>query len=171
VEGAVQLVPLAEGHAEASLRWVSDPEIAGAIGLEREPSEESTREFIERARTDDSIAAFAIIAGGEHVGNVVLDVINPRLGTARFSIYLGEAEARGRGVGRAAAEQVLEHAFGPLGLHKVWLTVHARNEPAIRAYEACGFRVEGTLRDEFILDGERLDVLRMGILAGEHDSP
>nr|MBA2523923.1 GNAT family N-acetyltransferase [Solirubrobacterales bacterium] len=94
--------------------------------------------------------------------------IDRRVDSSRFHIYVGEPNARGRGVGRSATLLALDRAFGPLGLHKVWLTVHARNDVAIRAYEACGFHREGTLREEFLLNGERIDALRMGILAGEH---
>ncbi|MCU1336549.1 MAG: family N-acetyltransferase [Bryobacterales bacterium] len=49
-------------------------------------------------------------------------------------------------------------------LNKVWLTVHALNAPAIRAYSALGFQVEGVLRDGFLLNGERLPALYMGLL-------
>lgn len=163
----MQLVPLAGLHAEATMRWVSDPEIAAALGLAREPSRERTVEFIEGAESDESIDASAILANGRHVGNVVLDQIDSRLGTARLSIYIGERAARGRGCGRAAIRLALERAFGDLGLHKVWLVVHERNSAAIASYEACGFREEGRLRGEFVLGEERLDALRMGVLAEE----
>ena len=51
-----------------------------------------------------------------------------------------------------------------MGLYKVWLTVHCRNIPAINAYTALGFSVEGILRGEFILHGDRITALYMGIL-------
>jgi len=50
------------------------------------------------------------------------------------------------------------------GLHKVWLTVHVRNSRAICAYARLGFEVEGVLRDGFLLAGERLAALYMGLL-------
>jgi diamine N-acetyltransferase len=51
-----------------------------------------------------------------------------------------------------------------MGLHKVWLTVHSRNAPAIGAYVRLGFMLEGILRDEFWLAGQRLPALYMGLL-------
>jgi RimJ/RimL family protein N-acetyltransferase len=56
-------------------------------------------------------------------------------------------------------------AFGELRLRKVYLTVHAKNQRAVAAYEAAGFAVEGVHRREFLLDGELVDELYMGILA------
>jgi RimJ/RimL family protein N-acetyltransferase len=164
----VRLAPLGLEHAARMFEWMRDPEVSRNLGLAREPSRERTEEWIGRALADPAaVRAFAVLQGGEHVGNVVLDQIDARLATARLSIYIGEAAARGVGVGRAAVALAAEQAFGPLGLHKLWLTVHAENQPAIASYLAVGFIVEGVLRDEFLLDGQRLAALRMGLIAGE----
>ena len=116
---------------------------------------------------DATIRPFAILVEGKHVGNVVLDRIDRHLGTARLSIYIGERSARGVGVGRTAVRLALRHAFGPLRLRKVWLTVHERNVPAIETYRSVGFVVEGILRNEFRLGRNWINALYMGILAGE----
>jgi RimJ/RimL family protein N-acetyltransferase len=163
----VTLAPIAREHAARMLAWMRDPEVAANIGLKQAPSSERTAAWIERALTDATIRAFAILRAGEHVGNVVLDQLDEQLGAARLSIYIGEAAARGGGVGRTALALLAEHAFGALGLHKIWLTVHARNAAAIKLYLDAGFTIEGVLRDEFVLDGRRLAALRMGLLAGE----
>jgi RimJ/RimL family protein N-acetyltransferase len=161
----VTLGELTAAHGAAMLRWMRDPEVSKNLGLRSAPSEEKTAVWLERAATDPTIAARAILVDDEHVGNIVLDQIDVLVSKARLSIYVGEAAARSRGVGKAAIRLALELAFGSLGLHKVWLTVHARNVAAIAAYKAIGFVVEGTHRDEFLLDGERLPELYMGILS------
>jgi len=163
----VRLAPLGLEHAPRMLAWMRDPQVSANIGLKSEPSAERTTAWIERALGDPSIRAFAILLGGEHVGNVVLDQIDERVGAARLSIYVGEPAARGGGVGRTAVALAAEHAFGAMALHKLWLTVHARNAAAIKSYLDVGFTVEGVLRDEFVLEGRRLAALRMGLLAGE----
>jgi RimJ/RimL family protein N-acetyltransferase len=163
----IALKRLGEDCAPAMYRWMCDPEVAGNIGLTREPSLESTLAWIELQRTDASIEAFGILAGDEHIGNVVLDQIDRYHGKARFSIYLGEAPTRARGAGTTAGYLALEWGFRELGLEKIWLTVHERNEIAIRSYERLGFVREGLLRGEFLLDGERLPLVYMGILRDE----
>jgi diamine N-acetyltransferase len=60
---------------------------------------------------------------------------------------------RGRGLGRRALALVLDHAFGTLGAHRVWLDVKVHNERARRAYAAAGFVDEGILRDALLTDG------------------
>jgi RimJ/RimL family protein N-acetyltransferase len=161
----VRLSPIEPGHAEAMSRWLSDPEIAGALGVHREVSLEETERWIARALKDDSCWPFAILVGDRHVGNVVLDQLDRYISSARLSIYVGEPNARGAGVGEAAIRLALADAFGRLGLYKVWLIAHNLNEGAIGLYLKCGFVIEGVLRGEFIFRGERIDAVRMGICA------
>ena len=47
------------------------------------------------------------------------------------------------------------------------LHVFAGNERAIRAYEKAGLRREGVLRSAAYIDGQRCDVIVMGILREE----
>jgi RimJ/RimL family protein N-acetyltransferase len=165
----IQLAPLNQRHAEAMYRWMCDPAVRDNVGVRSEPSLARTSAWIEQATQDPTVAPFAIELDGVHVGNVVLDRIDTHLATCRLSIYVGASEARGKGVGRAAVERAVEHAFGMLGLNKVWLTVHVHNAPAIAAYVAAGFAVEGILRDEFVLRGKRCAAFTMSVLKQEHD--
>jgi len=160
----VTLEALNGTHAAAMLRWMQDPVVAKNLGLRSNPSAEKTTTWLERAATDESIEARAILLDGHDVGNVVLDQIDRHVAKARLSIYVGEQAARARGVGKAAVRLALALAFDELGLHKVWLTVHERNATAIAAYKAAGFVTEGTHRDEFVIDGERIAEIYMGRL-------
>lgn len=164
---SVRLADLTVAHVDAMYRWMCDPIVSQNIGLRSEPSLEKTRAWVERATTDDTIEARAILLDGVHVGNVVLDRIDRHVSRARLSIYIGEAVARGRGVGRSAVTLASELAFDALDLEKVWLTVHAKNVTAIAAYEAAGFVVEGVHRGEFLLTGVRCDEIYMGILRAD----
>ena len=163
-----RLVPLRRDHAPAMYRWMCDPVVRENVGVRAEPSLERTEKWIDGALADSSVVPFAIEAGGHHVGNVVLDRIDQHLSTARLSIYVGESVSRGKHVGREALRQAVAYAFDELQLNKVWLTVHAHNAPAIAAYTAAGFAIEGVLRDEFVLRGERCSAFYMSILRREH---
>jgi RimJ/RimL family protein N-acetyltransferase len=160
----VSIGPLTLNHAPNMLSWMLDPEVSANIGLTRAPTLERTRTWIENALLGESIWPYAIFLNAAHVGNVVLDQADRHLGSARVSVYVGASEARGAGVGLTGMYHALGKCFLDHGLHKVWLTVHARNAPAIHTYVALGFQIEGVLRDGFLLDGERLPALYMGLL-------
>lgn len=160
----VKVVPLTLGHAPNMCRWMCDPVIRKNIGLRSEPSLERTETWIKNALQDPTVRPFAILLDNRHVGNVVLDRIDSYLASARLSVYIGEPSARGAGVGLTAVYRVLLEGFQSLCLHKVWLTVHCQNYAAINMYTKLGFTLEGILRDEFWLDGRRVNVLYMGLL-------
>jgi len=157
----LRLAPLGPAHAAQMNAWMHVAEIAENLGLRSEPSLARTLEWIARATEDDSILPFAILSDEVHVGNVVFDRIDAYLSSARLSIYVGVA-----GVGQPALRLALDWAFSQRvpSLNKVWLTVHVENARAIAAYTKVGFRVEGTLRDEFVLRGRRTDALMMSVL-------
>jgi RimJ/RimL family protein N-acetyltransferase len=145
--------------------------VAEGIGLIRETSLEYTEDWITQAISVPSVEAFAIIVEDKHAGNVVLEKIDPKRLQARLHIYIGDPDRRGHGVGGAALGLVLERAFGTLGLKRVWLTVHAENEPAIAIYEAAGFEREAVLADQFVVAGGRTDGLLMAITAERFGRP
>jgi RimJ/RimL family protein N-acetyltransferase len=163
----VTIRSLTSEHAEATYQWICDPEIRRNIGLRNEPSLEKTIAWITNAQQDTHTRAFAILLDASHVGNVVLDRFDDFLRMARLSIYIGNPLARGAGVGRTAIHQALSDGFEKASLHKVWLTVHARNVRAIETYSQLGFQLEGILRDEFWLDGKRVAALYMGVLVDD----
>jgi RimJ/RimL family protein N-acetyltransferase len=163
----VELAPLSLEAAPRMLAWMQDAEVAGNIGLSREPSLEGTLAWLEKAQAAETVIAFAILLRGQHVGNVVFDQLERHLGLARLSVYLGEAEARGKGVGMAGMFLALGEWFAQPGWHKVWLTVHVENQAAIRTYERLGFQREGLLREAFLLGGRRVDMIYMGLLRSE----
>jgi RimJ/RimL family protein N-acetyltransferase len=164
---SVELREIEPVHAERMLRWMLNPEVAENVGLRSQPTLDRTREWIAKAQASEDMHAWAIVHAGEHVGNVVLDRIDTHLQSARLSIYLGEPSARGHGVASAALRLALDHGFSGLGLHRIWLTVHERHTRAALLYTRLGFRLEGILRDDFLLRGERINAVLMSILRSE----
>ena len=159
----LELRPVEQAHAETMLCWMLDLEVAENMGLRSTPTLERTREWIAKG----DACAHAIFHEGRHVGNVVLDLFDTHLQTARISIYIGEPAARGQGIASAALRMALVRSFDQLKLHRIWLTVHERNARAIALYSKLGFRQEGVLRGDFMLRGERVNAILMGMLSSE----
>ncbi|MFE4355276.1 MULTISPECIES: GNAT family N-acetyltransferase [unclassified Kitasatospora] len=63
---------------------------------------------------------------------------------------------RGRGIGRRLVEAACAAARAE-GARKLTLRVLGWNAPARRLYESCGFVVEGSLAEEFLIDGRYVD--------------
>jgi RimJ/RimL family protein N-acetyltransferase len=62
---------------------------------------------------------------------------------AKFSIMIGAAEFRGRGIGTEATGMVCRFGFEQLGLREITLEVDPRNQAAVHAYLKVGFEHDG----------------------------
>lgn len=103
-----------------------------------------------------------------HIVGVVslsgIDFVNRK---AEFGIVIGEKSVRGQGYGTEACELILKHGFERLSLNKITLGVLADHKAAIRSYEKAGFRIDGTLREDVLLNGKYHDTVTMSILAAD----
>ncbi|MEU9041165.1 MULTISPECIES: GNAT family N-acetyltransferase [unclassified Kitasatospora] len=71
-----------------------------------------------------------------------------------------DGTVRGRGIGRRLVEAACDTARTE-GARKMTLRVLGWNAPARRLYESCGFVVEGSLVEEFLIDGSYVDDIWM----------
>ena len=110
---------------------------------------------------------FAIEADGKYIGACGLFHFNEIAHTCEMGIGIGDRAYWGRGYGRDAVKVLLDYAFRQRNLHKVWLTVNANNERAIRSYRTCGFVEEGRLRKHVWSNGQYIDFVYMGVLRDE----
>jgi RimJ/RimL family protein N-acetyltransferase len=105
---------------------------------------------------------------GEPVGLIWYYSMRPYK-SCEIGIYLGVPRLCGKGYGSAAITTFLAFLFHSKGLHRVGLSVSARNERAIAAYEKCGFKCEGVTREFAWMHGEYVDLVEMGILRREFE--
>ena len=101
---------------------------------------------------------------GESIGRIGYVDLDRRNRHTEIAIMIGERDYWGRGYGSDALIAYLGYLFHELNLHKVWLRVEAFNERAQRAYEKCGFRRDGVLREHTFLGGRYYDSIIMSIL-------
>jgi RimJ/RimL family protein N-acetyltransferase len=141
----VALGPLRRELYPLHVRWVNDPEVGWNVfggPQERSLEEEGAWLDAESAKLDSAFFLIHVREGDiwRPIGVTSLTEIDPLGGRATFRILIGDAADRGRGLGREAAELVLSHAFGTLGLRTIALHVFDFNTSARRLYEALGFR-------------------------------
>ena len=99
------------------------------------------------------------ILDGEVVGWAALAPVSGRCvyrGVAENSVYVS-ARARGRGVGRALLEALIDGAENA-GIWTIETGIFPENGPSIALHEACGFRVVGVRERLGRLDGVWRDV-------------
>lgn len=126
----------------------------------REGHENWIRTMVETGKVVQMI--ICDLATDSPLGSVYIRDIDRQHSKAEYGIFIGEASARGRGVGTAAAKLMLRYCFEEEGLHRVYLRVFSDNLQAIRSYEKAGFVREGLMKDDVCIDGEYRDIVWMG---------
>ncbi len=85
---------------------------------------------------------------------------------AELRKLIGEPGMRGRGFGKEATKLWIQYGTQGLELKKIYLNTLNTNIRNIKLNEELGFKVEGILRNETLIDGKYHDVLRMGLWNG-----
>lgn len=116
---------------------------------------------------DQSERRFIAETAGERVGLVELVEINHIHRRAEFQIIIAPGH-QGKGYATVATRLAMDYAFTVLNLYKLYLIVDCDNERAVNVYAKLGFTEEGRLREEFFVDGEYRDVLRMAMFQPEY---
>lgn len=168
---AVRLRPIERGDAEHIVAWRARPEVAAQLFSAPPTLEEHLRWAEQACKTGDR-EEYVICwraQGNRPVGTIGLSAISRRHRRAEYGILLGEPDARGRGLARAASDLILRRAFGPLELERLYLHAFVDNVPAITLYEGLGFAREGVLRAHARRDGDATahHVVVMGLLRQE----
>lgn len=88
---------------------------------------------------------FTITIDGRFAGQLTLgNVVQGALCSAWVGYWV-ESQLAGGGVATGAVALALDHAFGPVGLHRVEATVQPDNLASLRVLDKLGFREEGLL--------------------------
>jgi len=108
------------------------------------------------------------LEGDEPIGTIGLEHIDFANQSTEFgNILIGKQECIGKGYATEATELMLSYCFLRLNMNRIYLEVYADNAKAVKLYERCGFRIEGTLREAQFEGGVFKDLLVMSILRRE----
>jgi len=162
----MQLRPATRDELGYLVALARNPEIAPYLAPGTEERLEETLE--ERAVLGEPFGLFVVEAhGGEALGAVALRAGSARSGICNLRQLMVDPMARRRGVGTAAVRLVCHRALLEHGCHRVQSESFGDNHAAHRVFERVGFVREGVRRLAYLRDGEWVDGVLHGLLAGE----
>ena len=153
-------------------QWANDPAITVGLGDIHFPSSIRHQEkWFERIQSDNNNLRLAIQYGdNELIGYTGYWNIHWRDRRAEHALVIGNMEYHGRGLGREVILTAARYAFEELGFHRLDATIIESNAISLKCYLACGFQIEGRLREHAHRSGKRFDRIILGLLVRDYFS-
>jgi len=174
----VEIVPFErEKHMTEKYRsWFNDPRVTKYNSHGLFPyTKEKMEKFIQNIEDGGPDIIFAIMYKGietesvpTHIGNCSIQSIDWINRSCELAFVIGETNFYGLGIGKAAGEMMLEHAFKKLGMNRVWMGTAETNVGMVGVAGKLGMYFEGNFRKGKFLNGEFVSILNFSILAEEY---
>lgn len=151
--------------------WLNDPEINQYLETRFVPrSLSNIEDFVKRMDGNEKEPFFAICLheDNRHVGNIKIGPINWHHRSADISLFVGDKSLWGKGIATEAIKLVTDFGFRILNLNKLKAGCYANNLGSAKAFEKLGFEREGLLREQFISNGNKIDMIVLGITASDY---
>jgi RimJ/RimL family protein N-acetyltransferase len=155
--------------------WLNDPEVTQGLSLYLPLSMTDEEKWFEKIAGMEQMEKPLAIEikdgdGWRLIGNTGLFNMEQTNLSAEFGIFIGDRSVWNKGYGTEVTELILQHGFGTLNLHRIYLRVYSTNPRAKRAYEKAGYLLEGTLREAVYRNGRYADIHLMSVLRSEWDA-
>ena len=162
----VVLRPIEMGDTEKIVRWRNNPKVKNNFIFRDTFTNEMHEAWMNNKVVSGEVIQYIIEEKdtGKPVGSVYFRDINVKYKSAEYGIFIGEDDARGKGIGTEATKLFVDFGLKKIGLHRISLRVLSENKQAYSSYKSAGFKEEGLFRDMVRLDGKYCDVIFMSVL-------
>ena len=129
-------------------------------------TQKMVEDYFEKELGDMFMFTIHTLADDRAIGSI--DLSKPDwAGNAWVGIGIGDRQDWNKGYGTEAMHLAVDFGFRELNLQRITLSTFEFNPRAIRSYEKVGFQHEGRQRQFLLHDGQRWDLIIMGILRSE----
>ena len=167
----VRLRVLQRGDREAFLDLTRESEALHRPWTYPPERIEHFEELYSRSRREDFVCLLARLVDTDEIAGVftVSQIFRGAFQNAYLGYYAHARHAR-HGYMREALEQVLDHCFGPLALHRVEANIQPGNQPSAALARGAGFRLEGFSPRYLLIGGQWRDHERYALTAEDRQA-
>jgi len=158
-----------EEDSETLFKWINNKKLVNFNSHYQPISRKSHDQWFSNIQNREDFIIFSIVLllnkseetliGTTSLRNI--DLINRK---AEFQIRIGDCSELNKGWGSKTIIEILKFAFLNLNLNRVYLDVFETNVRAKKAYEKCGFKLEGIKKKDAFIEGKYVNVFIMAIL-------
>jgi RimJ/RimL family protein N-acetyltransferase len=149
--------------------WFNEPVIARELGDIHFPSSlYQQHKWFERIQTDEQTIRLAVqTIEGTLIGLTGFWHLHWRDSRAEHAVVIG-TNNQGLGYGREVIMTCARYAFQEMGLHRLEANILSNNVASLKAYQSCGFKIEGVQREHARRGGVHMDRTCLGLLASDY---
>lgn len=161
--GVALKMPTAEDK-DKIFHWMQNPHLRKMIGTRACPTEAGHSVWFQRKCEDTSNEFLMLTYEGESVGIIGTNVIDTYHRNAEIYLYIGDDTHRGKGIGSAGIQLLLQYLQEKHGIHKVYARIFSFNMPSVRLFESVGFTREGVQKEHVWTEEGFYDLLLYGYI-------
>jgi len=126
-------------------------------------SRTTSEDLVLESLSDDKSNSIGMITllDGKPIGVLALLHIDEKNKKAEMRKLIGSSQYRGRGLAKEASKLWLAYGTKVLGLNKIYINTLEANISNISLNRQLGFKIEGVLKKECIINSQEHDVFRM----------
>lgn len=161
---AVSLKPVEKDDIELIRNWRNSDLINNVSFSNQYISPEMQLEWFEKMSGNNSFIHWIIMADNKRVGYAAVRDIDAVNGRCEFgSLYLGEPEYLGSGIGAKAEYLVIEYVYNNYKVNEIYCEVLEANHPVIRLHKKFGFGVAEVIKDRYTKNTEFVSVYLLSL--------
>lgn len=153
------------------IEWINDPKNNKYLHYDLPLEYEKTCKWFlankDRKDRFDCIVEYQ----GKPIGLIGLLGIDKKNNKAEEYITIGDTSFKGKGIGTKAGLLLEAYAFLELGIHKLYSYAEVGNISSIGLYRKRGFRTEGYLNDDLLMNDRYVDRVLMCKFEKDYELP
>jgi UDP-4-amino-4,6-dideoxy-N-acetyl-beta-L-altrosamine N-acetyltransferase len=162
----IRLKRVTQDDLERIMYWRMKPSVTKYMNTDPILDMEKQKEWYSKISRSDEMYYWIIWVDGVPIGLIGIIDIDRANRRCSWIWYIGEDEYRGKGIAKKIQLNLYDYVFETLGLNRLFSHILSYNEHEINnVHLACGYEVEGIMKQHVYKNGQYLDVVIMGITA------
>lgn len=147
--------------------WRNGDDVRKYMYTDRVIQKDEHQKWLDGLNGSEKNEFYVVYFDASPIGAVSLNNINKEFKSAEWAFYIFDEGAKKKGLGSAIEMFLLDYVFIEKEFEKLNCEVIAFNEAVVKMHQKFGFEIEGVRRKNIIKNGERMDVVLLGILRDE----